>query len=129
MTTYVILLPGDESSWEAATPDERAAVFAEHDRFSRTLEEHGHRVVGGAELAHSRTARTVRAGDGGLVVSDGPYAESVEQLTGFYLVESDDLDDLLAVCGILAAMSDTIEVRACLPAPDVEPDPQAEPGR
>lgn len=127
MTTYVILLPGDEGAWEASTPEERAAAFAEHDRFSRTLEERGHRVTGGAELAHSRTARTVRSGTDGPVVSDGPFAEAVEQLSGFYLVESDDLDDLLGVCGILAAMGEPVEVRACLPAPDTDTDTDAAP--
>ena len=112
-TTYAILLPGDEDHWAAVAPEERARVYAEHDRFSRTLAERGHAVVGGAELTHSRGARTVRqANDGSLAVTDGPYAEAVEQLTGFYLVQSDDLDDLLEVCGILAATGDTVEVRA-----------------
>ena len=118
MTTYVILLPGDEGTWEAAPPEERAATYAEHDRFSRTLEERGHRIVGGAELAHSREARVVHPGDNGPVVSDGPYAELAEQLTGFYLVESDDLDDLASVCGILAGAGDAVEIRACLAGPD-----------
>ena len=118
MTTYVILLPGDESTWEAATQADRAAVYAEHERFSRTLEERGHRIVGGAELAHSREARVVRGGDDGPVVSDGPYAETVEQLSGFYLVESEDLDDLARACGILATSGGAVEIRACLAAPD-----------
>jgi hypothetical protein len=118
MTTYVILLPGDESTWEAATPDERAAVYATHERFSSTLEERGHRIVGGAELAHSREARVVRGGDGGPVMSDGPYAEAVEQLSGFYLVESDDLDDLAEVCAVLLAPGEGLEIRACLATPD-----------
>jgi len=112
MTTYVILLPGDESTWEAATPEHRAAMYSEHERFSRTLEERGHRVVGGAELTPSREARVVRGGEDGPAVSDGPYAEAVEQLTGFYLVESDDLHDLTQVCGILAAAGDAVEIRA-----------------
>ena len=43
MTTYVILLPGDEGPWEAASLEQRAATCAEHDRFSRTLEERGRR--------------------------------------------------------------------------------------
>ena len=111
-TTYVILLPGDEAFWESATPEHRAAMYAEHERFSRTLEEHGHKVVGGAELTHSREARVVRGGADGPVVSDGPYAEVAEQLTGFYLVESDDLDDLAQVCGILATAGDPVEIRA-----------------
>ena len=49
-------------------------------------------------------------------VTDGPYAETVEQLTGFYLVETDDLDDLLSICGVISE-GDPVEVRACL-APD-----------
>ena len=118
MTTYAILLPGDESTWEAATPEERAAVYATHERFSSALEERGHRIVGGAELAHSREARVVRGGDGGPVMSDGPYAETVEQLSGFYLVESEDLDDLAGVCAILVAPGEGLEIRACLPTPD-----------
>lgn len=112
-TTYAVLLPGDESAWEAASPEERAATYAVHSEFARLLEERGHRVTGGAELTHSRGARQVRQGpDGAAVVTDGPYAESVEQLTGFYLVETGDLDGLLEICGVLAGAEGTIEVRA-----------------
>ena len=112
MTTYAILLPGDEDHWGSASPEERARVYGEHERFSAALAERGHRVVGGAELTHSREGRTVRPGPDGPIVSEGPYAETTEQLTGFYLVESEDLDDLLDVCGILAAIGDSLEVRA-----------------
>ena len=116
MTTYVILLPGDEATWESATLEHRAAMYAEHERFSRTLGERGHKVVGGAELTHSREATVVRSGADGPVVSDGPYAEVAEPLTGFYLVESDDLDDLAQVCGILATAGDAVEIRATVGA-------------
>lgn len=115
MTTYVVLLPGDESVWEAATPEEQAAVFAQHEEFTRVLAERGHTITGGAELTHSRTTRQVRTdGSGGVVVTEGPYAETVEQLSGFYLVESDDLDDLLQACGILASAETPVEVRAAV---------------
>jgi hypothetical protein len=50
-----------------------------------------------------------------VTVTDGPYAETVEQLTGFYVVRSDDLDDLLDVCRILADGDGAVEVRACVP--------------
>ena len=113
MTQYVVLLPGDESVWEAATDEERAATYARHAEFSRLLEERGHRITGGAELTHSRTAKVVRrTPEGGTVVSDGPYAETVEQLSGYYVVESDDLDDLLELCGLLADGGGGVEVRA-----------------
>jgi len=100
---YVILLPGDETAWEDATQEHRDAVYARHDEFGKQLRAHGHTVVGGAELTHSREAKVVRAdSDGKVVITDGPFAETAEQLTGYYEVESDDLDDLLQVVGIVA---------------------------
>ena len=133
MTEYAILLTGDrahgeagENRWANATPEERAATFARHDRFTVALGERGHTVTGGAELEHSRGAKVVRGTPGAVSVTEGPYAwgplplagEAAEQLGGFYLVSTDDLDDLLDVCGILADGDGAIEVRVCLPAPD-----------
>ena len=112
-TTYVILLPGDEAAWEAASEDERRAVYAAHQEFSDALEARGHKITGGLELAPSRTARTLRtAADGTMTVTDGPYAEAAEQLSGYYVVESTDLDDLVEVCRILGRGEGAIEVRA-----------------
>lgn len=126
---YAVLLPGDEDAWAAKSDEERAAVFARHDEFSRALAERGHRVTGGAELAHSRHARTVRVDtDGTHTVTEGPYAEAVEQLSGFYLVESDDLDDLLVVCRILADVEGGVEVRECLPGPEQPTEQSTEQG-
>lgn len=116
-TTYAVLLPGDERPWAQADDETRARVYARHEEFARLLHERGHRVVGGAELAPSSTARTVRGERGSVTVTEGPYAETVEQLTGFYLVASDDLDDLLDLCGLLTG-DDAVEVRAVLPGPD-----------
>ena len=132
MTEYAILLTGDrahgeagENRWANATPEEGAATFARHDRFTVALGERGHTVTGGAELEHSRGAKVVRGTSGAVSVTDGPYAwghlplagEAAEQLGGFYLVSSDNLDDLLDVCGILADGDGAIEVRVCVPAP------------
>jgi len=119
MTQYVVLLPGDESAWESATAEEQAAVYSQHEKFSQVLAERGHKVTGGAELTHSSTAKTLRSDGRAITVTDGPYAETVEQLSGFYVVESDDLDDLLEVTKILATDAHgnvgmgSIEVRAC----------------
>ncbi|KRB78062.1 hypothetical protein ASE01_07805 [Nocardioides sp. Root190] len=119
MTEYVVLLTGNEKAWEAASPEEQAAMFEQHGEFSRLLEERGHRITGGAQLDSSRTAKVVRAdADGTVLTTDGPYVESVEQLGGYYVVESDDVDDLLEVCAVLARTGDTVEVRPCLGAPD-----------
>ncbi len=135
MTEYAVLLTGDrahgeagENRWANATAEERAATFARHDRFTVALGERGHTVTGGAELEHSRGAKVVRGTSGAVSVTDGPYARghlslaggAAEQLGGFYLVSSDNLDDLLDVCGILADGDGAIEVRVCVPAPAEE---------
>ena len=70
-------------------------------------------MTGGSELANSREAKVLRTdADGNHTVTDGPYAETVEQLTGFYIVQSDDLDDLIEVCKILGRGEGAIEIRA-----------------
>jgi hypothetical protein len=113
MTEYVVLLPGDESRWENTPPADKERMYAIHREFAQALEERGHKVTGGAELAHSRGARVLRTdADGNHTVTEGPYAETVEQLTGFYVVQSEDLDDLVEVCKILARGEGAIEVRA-----------------
>jgi hypothetical protein len=114
MTTYAVLLPGDESYWDTASPEDRQAGYARHEAFAKALAERGHTVTGGAELTHSRGTKVVRRVGEELAVTDGPYAETVEQLTGFYLVQSEDLDDLLEVCKILSPLEGAIEVRACV---------------
>jgi hypothetical protein len=112
MSQYVVLLPGDEAEWEAAPEERRQATYAQHHEFAKLLEERGHRVTGGAELAHSRETKLLRTtADGTQTVTDGLFAETVEQLTGFYLVESADLEDLLEVCKVLGKGEGVIEVR------------------
>ena len=115
-TEYVILLPGDETVWENADDETRAAVYANHEQFAKLLRERGHTITGGAELAHSREAKVVRGRLGDVTVTDGPYAETVEQLTGFYSVKTDDLDDLLEICGLLSGPESGVEVRAVVSA-------------
>ena len=111
MTEYVILLPGDEASWENATAEHKQAMYAKHEEFAKLLEQRGHRIAGGNELQSSRLGKTVRMADGTLQITDGPYAESVEQVTGYYVIDTDDLDDLLQVCGVLAGAEGAVEVR------------------
>ena len=66
-------------------------------------------MTGGAELHATSEAKRIPRGGG--AVTDGPFAEVSEQVGGFYQVESDDLDDLLDCCQIIAAVGDGIEVR------------------
>ena len=115
MTEYIVLIPGNEAEWAKADEAERARVYGKHQEFAKALAERGHQVTGGAELAESGEARTVaRDAAGALKVTDGPYAETVEQLTGYYTVQTENLDDLLECVGILADGESKLEVRRCL---------------
>ena len=122
---YAILLPDDERAWEQTTPEYRESVYDRHREFSRLLKERGHELVGGAELAPSRTGRVVRGDRGSVTVTDGPYTETVEQLSGFYLVRTSYLDDLLDLCGLIAG-DGAVEVRPCAIDPDVDATALAE---
>lgn len=114
MTEYVLLIPGDESVWENMTQEQRAEHFACHDEFSQALEARGHEVTGGAELTPSRTGHTLRRDGDRITVTDGPYAESAEQLGGFYVVSTDDLADLVEVSRILLRAEAALEIRECV---------------
>lgn len=112
MTEYVVLLPGDESVWAQATAEQQAEMYQRHMKFAELLAARGHQITGGNELQPSSTARTVTGSLDQVAVTEGPYAETTEQLTGFYTVKTDDLEDLLKVCGILAEGGAKVEVRA-----------------
>ncbi len=101
MTQYVVLIVGDADRWwTTMSVEKRKAGYAEYARFAEELAARGHKIVGGAEL-HA-TSEGKRIAPGGTTVTDGPFAEVAEQVGGFYQVESDDLDDLLDCCQIIA---------------------------
>jgi hypothetical protein len=112
MTEYVVLLMGDAERWWDLSEEERRAGYAAHDEFSARLVAGGHRITGGAELHRASEARTIAPGS--TTVTDGPWAETSEQVGGFYLVETDDLDGLVDCCRLLAATGDAVEVRRCV---------------
>jgi len=114
MTEYAVLIPGDESVWENMTPEQRAGTGAAHQKFVKALEERGHKVTGGAELTRARTARTLRRTGDRITLTDGPYAETAEQLGGFYVVATDDLDDLVETSRILLEAEGAVEIRPCV---------------
>jgi hypothetical protein len=111
MTEYAVLLPGNESMISQASAEDRAEMYERHMKFAELLAARGHQVTGGNELQASTTARTVTGALDAIAVTEGPYAETTEQLTGFYTVKTDDLDDLLKICGLLAQGGASVEVR------------------
>lgn len=119
MTEYAVLVVGDTDRWwTTMSAEERAAGYAEYNRFAGELVSRGHTITGGAELHGSSEAKHVPAGGGDVV--DGPFAETTEHVGGLFLVETDDLDDLLDCCRIIAAVGDGIEVRRVV-APEDRP--------
>ena len=86
---YLLLLHVDESGWGRLTPAEQSAGMAAYGAFNEALAKAGALVTTG-RLAASGVASTVRTKGGKAVVMDGPYAETKEQVGGFYLIEAAD---------------------------------------
>ncbi|OAN38987.1 YciI family protein [Mycolicibacterium iranicum] len=109
MPQYAALTYTPDVDWSAP---EQAAEMAEYGTFGQA---HADAIRGGAALYPTTTATTVRvrgARGGEVVLSDGPYAETKEALTGFYLLEAADLDEALRIAAdIPAAWGGAVEVR------------------
>ena len=108
---YALLICGDEQSMLARSPEEAQAGMAEYVAFG---EEMGQRGVlqGGERLQPTTDATTVRVRDGETLTSDGPFAETKEQVGGYYMVDCKDLDEAIEVAAkIPAAHHGSIEVR------------------
>lgn len=114
--THLLLLHGDETAWAARTDDERAANEAAHGRFRVLAAGRGHTIVGGEELQSASTGRVVRRRAGTTPgVTDGPFGEITEVVGGFYLVATEDPEDLLAL--VIETLSEDVELRATVPHP------------
>jgi hypothetical protein len=104
------LIYGDESRWASASDEDRNAMLARYRDFGEAA---GGKILDGAQLAPTRTATTVRIREGEPIVSDGPFAETKEQLGGFYLFEVESLDEATELAaGIPGAAHGAVEVRA-----------------
>jgi hypothetical protein len=109
---YLVLLPAPEAEWAALPESEHELGMANHERFHEALAARGHRLVTGAPLEPSAQAISMRnTGRGSAAVTDGPFAESVEQIVGFYLLETENEPDLVAVVREFAEGGDHVELR------------------
>jgi hypothetical protein len=107
MSQYLVLIYEDESGF--AQPGVSDEVMAAHNAFG---EAHGAALAGGNALQPASTATSIRGdGNGGFVVTDGPFAETKEALGGYYLIEAADLDEALAVAKAVPARFGGVEVR------------------
>jgi hypothetical protein len=108
-----IYMPEDSSVWERLSEEEKSALSGE---YVALMQDPG--VIGGAQLAPSTSATTVRVKDGSALTTDGPFTETKEALGGYYVLDVEDLDDAIAVAARIPAarMGGAIDVR-----PLVEP--------
>jgi hypothetical protein len=114
---YVLLIYSDERRWATIDETAREALMGEYIAFTKSLAASGALVANG-RLKPTATATSVRVRDGHAVTTDGPFAETREQLGGFYLVEAKDLDEATGMASRLpGARFGTIEVRPVLPTP------------
>jgi len=108
---YLCLIYGDEGAAARMTREEGQAIMGEYFAFTEDIKKSGH-YVGGNPLEPTKTATTVRLRQGKISTTDGPFAETKEQLGGYYLIEAKDLNDAIQVAArIPAARSGSVEVR------------------
>ncbi len=111
---YLLLIHDQENTFDTLSAAERGALMGEFFAFKQGISDSGH-YLASERLQPSATARNVRVRGGQVQTTDGPFAETREQLGGFYLVEAASLDEAAALAArIPAARTGTIEVRAVI---------------
>ena len=108
---YLLLICTEESADLAMSPDEMSARLAKYAAFGGEMAQRGV-LQAGARLYPTTDSTTVRVRDGEVVTFDGPFAETKEQIGGYYLVDCKDLDEAIEIASkIPGALEGSIEVR------------------
>ena len=118
---YLCLIYSNEAQWDKAPQAETEKMLTEYGAFTESIRDSGHHVAG-FRLQPTAMATTVRIRDGKLSTTDGPFAETKEQLGGFYLIEAKDLNEAIQIGGrIPGARVGSIEVRPVWEVPAAVP--------
>ena len=108
---YILLIYSSEKMWDGKTPEEINQVMGEYGAFTESIVKSGN-FKAGEELQPTIAATTVRVRNGTPETTDGPFAETREQLGGFYLIDADNLDQAIEIAGrIPSARDGCVEVR------------------
>lgn len=117
---YLLLIYENEASAAKIPEAEQGKIWEEYMVYTNRIRKDGNYIAGEA-LQPIATATTVRVKNGKTVTTDGPFAETREQLGGFYMVEAKDLDEAIKLAaGIPASRTGSIEVRPIMPTPPPE---------
>ena len=105
---YMLLIYDNETNWEGVTEEQRQGFYAEYGAVSQDPA-----TLSGSQLKPVETAKTVRIKNGETLVTDGPFAETKEQLGGYYLVEAGSIEDAAKIGAKIpsARMGGSVEVR------------------
>ena len=108
---YMLMICSPESHYAGMSESDEAALMEAYGKFHGELEAAG-KMVDGNRLQPTPTATCVQVRDGKTLTTDGPFAETKEQMGGYYLIEAEDLDEALAwAAKIPSASYGTVEVR------------------
>ena len=108
---YLLMIYRNEAEMNAVSAAEGQKMMKEYETFTQSIIQNGN-FKAGDRLQPASTATTVRVRDGKILTTDGPFAETREQLGGYYLIEAKDLDTALGIAArIPGAKVGSIEVR------------------
>ena len=114
---YLLLIYGNESNWDSLSEGESGKMMQAFGEFTQSIVASGH-YKGGNRQHPVSSATTVRTQNGKKLVTDGPFAETKEQLGGYYLIEAADLDEATSIAArIPSAAMGSIEVRPIFERP------------
>ena len=117
---YLLLIYENEGNFATVSEEDGNRIFAEYMDYTRGIKKAGN-YIGGEALQPVATATTVRQRNGKTLTTDGPFAETKEQLGGYYLVDAKDLDEAIKLAGgIPAVRTGSIAVRPIMPTPPID---------
>jgi hypothetical protein len=112
---YMLLIYDDEKLWAKMTEAEKGKIFGEYRQLTLEIKNSG-QYQAGNPLQPTSMATTVRVRNGKRLTTDGPFAETKEQLGGYYIIEAKNLDEAIAIAGrVPSARAGSIEVRPIMP--------------
>ena len=112
---YLLMICDNERRWDTLTPEQAQSTMSRYRTLTQDLAQSGH-YKGGSQLQPTTSATTVRVRDGKRQTTDGPFAETREQLGGYFLIEAQDLDEAISIAErIPAAETGSIEIRPLVP--------------
>src|SRR5262245_26273816 len=116
---YALLIYGAEKDWAEKSQEEQGSIYSEYMNYTRELKDSG-KMLSCAPLDPTSTATTIRVRSGKTAPTDGPFADTKEQLGGFYVVDVKDLNEAIDWASrIPDAQTGSVEIRPLMDVPEM----------